>query len=1023
MRVCERLGRLAQRVAGADRPASLRQIVAELLQIEADWGERDDLDELRQKAFDSLTRFTEQDHDAARDALLNDLLPLCLRTEDQWRSSRLAHRYDEILKDWLGRFPAPASFLTRGAVLARLVAELDGSAAERASRLIGMLGYRDERASGRLRDLARAGAETVRDVALHALTTMGVPPSHNAALVRLWLERAGATPWNHDLIGAARQLASPEILDPVFDRWLTTDNLRDSIAAGSLLPWLAIAIPAAIAEQSPNDAELQNRVWDHLRALEPLASDLFFQRVLGSTQVAQPCDSPGVVRYYLSALTGGDRTRDLAYFRLEECDRPRQLRGWEQDPEQEVIQRVLRDAGAPTMMVGPFVTQDLRRTLHAWQTLLSLGKSEALAIVGEAVEGEQNGHAVGEILDMAACFRLDPVPPRVRELLAGEFGGIAEDDSERVNSHVGAIAVARSSGSSSALDALLGFNLIRKGGVLISLIEALADTAALLIQSGDGGAAERLWQATVSGQPEHRRTAAAAALGRLLRRGLLRALPTDRLATIVEDETLDRYARREVLEGLGHLPAEEVPPRILHLLRRALGNPPAATNGNGLAHGADFRPVALAALARLGLLATDPDALRQHLGLQQEGTTWRYDSRPTLPGASVIVGTLYARDPGTFAPAVADLLRDGDWTAVVRLAPFLRDAPRPALEPVISAILERIRRAGPEMGEPDLVLLLADIAPDRVASESWSGMVGWPPQVRARIAEALARHPSPDDLDRRMSLLLVLMGDGQYGVRRAAFKAMARLSLEGLRSVCTAWALLTEANVQPAERPYAIDMRRRAAEGAAWLEPIPTEGPIADLAYDPEPEVRAAFARCKRERRERDWARGYLRNVLAVCDDASLLTAWKYGRALARVGDDEVLERLEERRRQDLPPGVHHWLGRLIKDLRASWDEVTRSWPEPWFARRGRLERVDALLGDDEASAQRVSCWLWRIPPADLVEQSVWGGWCADGSLSAEMQTLRVSGRRPATIIVTQAIGETGPTYFVGSGPYPDAVA
>ncbi len=486
----------------------------------------------------------------------------------------MAHRYDEILKDWLSRFPAPASFLTRGAVLTRLVDDLDGPAAERASRLIGMLGYRDERASGRLLDLAFAGADAVRDVALHVLTALGMPPFWHARLVRLWLERAVATPWNRDLIGAAEKLASPEILDPVFDHWLTPESLRDSDTARSFLPWLAIAVPAAVAEESPGDEGLQDFVWDRLRALEPSAPELFFQRVLGSTQVARPCDSPGVVRYYLSSLASDDRTRDLAYFRLEECDRPRQLRGWGENPGQEVIRRLLRDAGAPTTMVGPFVTQDLRRKLQAWQTLLSLGKLEALATVADVLSGEQNGHAVGEILDLAACFRLDPVPPRVRALLAGEFGGIAEDDSERVNSHVGAIAVARSSESSSALDALLGFNLIRKGGVLISLIDALADAAAALIRRGDGGAAERLWQATAFGQPEHRRTAAAAALGRLLRRGLLRPLPTDRLAALVEDETLDRYARREVLEGLGHLPAGEVPSRILHVLRARSAIPP-----------------------------------------------------------------------------------------------------------------------------------------------------------------------------------------------------------------------------------------------------------------------------------------------------------------------------------------------------------------------------------------------------------------------------------------------------------------
>src|SRR5262245_47948224 len=130
MRVREQLDWLAQRVAGADTPTTLRRTVAEILQIEEDWSDGDDLDELRLRAFESLTRFTKQDPKAARDALLNDLLPLCLRTTDQWRSRGIARRYDEILKDWLARFPAPTSFLTREALLTRVVAALDGPAAE-----------------------------------------------------------------------------------------------------------------------------------------------------------------------------------------------------------------------------------------------------------------------------------------------------------------------------------------------------------------------------------------------------------------------------------------------------------------------------------------------------------------------------------------------------------------------------------------------------------------------------------------------------------------------------------------------------------------------------------------------------------------------------------------------------------------------------------------------------------------------------------------------------------------------------
>ena len=175
---------------------------------------------------------------------------------------------------------------------------------------------------------------------------------------------------------------------------------------------LAIAVPAAVAEGRPNDVELQDRVWDRLRALEPAAPELFFQRVLGSTQVAHPCDSPGVVRYFLSTLAGDERTRDLAYFRLEECDRPRQLVGWLGDPGQELVRAVLEEAGAATTMMGSFMTQDLRRKLHAWQTLLSLGRGEALAQVEAAVAGEQNGHAVGAVLDLAACFQPRPCAPK-----------------------------------------------------------------------------------------------------------------------------------------------------------------------------------------------------------------------------------------------------------------------------------------------------------------------------------------------------------------------------------------------------------------------------------------------------------------------------------------------------------------------------------------------------------------------------------------------------------------------------------
>jgi hypothetical protein len=514
----------------------------------------------------------------------------------------------------------------------------------------------------------------------------------------------------------------------------------------------------------------------------------------------------------------------------------------------------------------------------------------------------------------------------------------------------------------------------------------------------------------------------------LLRQNLLRPLPAARLAALVEDATLDHYARRVVFVGLGYLPSAEIPSQIAQVLHRALIPTPAGADSKEEAMRAGFRLVALATMARLGLLASDADAIRQHLGMRLEGETWRFNSHPRLSSFPVVVGILYAKDPRAFVHVVAEMLRESDWTTVAQLAPLLRDSPRPAPELIIAAILERVRRAGPEMGEPDLIPLLADLAPGRIALESWGGMFSWPPQVREALADALTRSPMPasDDLRPRVNLLLLLTGDGQYGVRRAAFRAMARISPEELSYICAAWAQLTEANAQPGQRPYAIDIRRRAAEGAAWLAPFPTDGPIGDLACDPEPGVRETFARCRRERQERDWANEYLRYVLAACDNASLLKAWKYGRALERVGDDESLLRLEDRRREEeLPPGIRYWLGLVIKKIRSRWDEVTRNWPEPWFARRGRLELVEAFVGDDEAKAKRVSCWLWMVPAADLAGIGAWGGWCAEATLPNRKQAMRVAGRRPATIIVTKAhfgSAAEGPAYFMGSGPYPEPI-
>jgi hypothetical protein len=87
--VREQLGRLAQRLVGADKALSIRRIVEEILRIEEEWSDGADLDEVRLEAFQALMAFTHQDQQSAENALLQDLLPLCLRPREQWKSREL----------------------------------------------------------------------------------------------------------------------------------------------------------------------------------------------------------------------------------------------------------------------------------------------------------------------------------------------------------------------------------------------------------------------------------------------------------------------------------------------------------------------------------------------------------------------------------------------------------------------------------------------------------------------------------------------------------------------------------------------------------------------------------------------------------------------------------------------------------------------------------------------------------------------------------------------------------------------
>ncbi|CAN5708997.1 hypothetical protein BH23PLA1_BH23PLA1_27790 [soil metagenome] len=1008
--------RLRQRLGEAGTVETLRPLLREIEALELARQDQEALNDLREQVFEGLHRLTIDRPGVARAVLLDDLLPLCLRPLEEWPGRSMRWRYDEILREWLDAFPGSTRLSLRGAVLGVVVEAMAGPRWKAACATAGAIAYRTEELVEALGTIVSSRDNEDGDFALRSRVHLGVPVDDRVAILAELHRRAGLR-WNHSLVASLRELADPGSLDIIFQHLGGGEGSPGDERLEPYLAEIAVQIPAAVAERHAQDDALQDQVWARLMAL---GTDGPVGRALSmNSQLAGGVDSPEVIPTYLGLIDADPAgRRDIVYYRLEDLVRPRQLLGWDQEPGDTALAVLRDDARGGTAMESNWVTRELRRKLITWETLLSLGRTDVLSLLGPAVEVETNGFVIGEVCEIAACLAIDPLPPCVPDLIAATYTRIPDTDDQRLIAQIGAVHVAHSARSEQAFRTLVEFGMFKEGGVLISLIDALADCAAAMIASGRLDAGGILWRSTRRDQPSHRRIAAAAALARLLRRRLLRLDCASELIDLIRDDSLDIFARREILDAAGFVGQGSPDPALVETLRMIAteAHPTDAPAEDAIWPA--LGPVALAALARLGVLSSDDELLGRALGLARGREGWSFPSGPKDPSsAAFATGLMYVGDPETFAPAMVSLIQADDWVTFSRLIPHLRRVHHATPTAVIEALVERAHRMQTDRtAEPELFPLLAYLAPDRLVREPWGDPSAWTPQVRSAFADAVAtaRPPTPELL----RILPPLLGDGQYGVRRAAYRAMASVGAESLATLCESWAVTDED-----EGKDALELRQRAAEAAGWL-PDRLRSPVVEaLATDSEPSVRQAFARCDRERRERAWARTYVDRLVKVEEECDLLSAWRYGRALGQVGDDDALDRLEQRRQDpELPPALRHWLTRVIKKVRKRWDEVTRRWPEPWFARRGRLEEVVGVVIQADGTERAFRGWLWQVIKSDPTAISSWGGWSEQDGLATGKATLKVDDRRPAEIVVTLVNHPSGTTYFSGNRHYPSPV-
>jgi hypothetical protein len=1014
----ERIRHLQQRIDHATSTASMRVIFQGFSEIEGEGYLSGALEHLREAAFETARRRSREDPTLARAIILESLLPLCLRTRSIIPMPERRNRYPKILSGWLDDLPPTERSAIRQDVIRATLPAFHTDEVRAASYLISEIGFRDPMLLDGLRRVIAAHDDETGDIVLAWRSGLGFTSGERDELASELVRRMRAR-WTSSLILAARDIPDRRVIDAVVDCWLTSKNLEDLQHVGTLEPQFSAQVIPAVADALWEDEEIQDVAWARMSYIDRVSTKFFRDWVYATSVALQRIDAPDVIRFLLKAYgEENSHQRFLVGLRIEECVRPRQTRGWEPNPPPETVRALREIACEASGMTGEFSTIEHRSKVQAWNMLLSLGKSELLPRFEEGIAGEDNGFVIAEVLDIAACFRNVPLPESVPALIATGYAGIQESENQRAAAHVAAVHVAHSAQTVEALRALLAFEPIRQG-VLISVIEAIAETTWSLMRAGKFDAFASLLQIARTADAPYRRTAAAASLARLLRTGMNANIPVSVFIHIATDSSVDLYGRRELLESIGHLPSGSFSKNELsELAEIALGRSQATVAGGVKNEPNQLSDIALAVLARQGELTDNPDLLNQSLGIRRTTTGWEpLHDAPIGITKSHVLGILFSREPSEFASMVSKIILKESGLAVSQLEPFIKLVGDDTPQTVVEALLERAHRADRgRSAETDVLFLLAKVARRALLTDEWAHVENWLPQGREAMGDALASMGELDDElgSLQVKLLLKLAGDGQFAVRRAAYRALADVQPMFLANICTSWAVITNEE--------AIEIRKRAAEGSGWVREDLLSTEVQALAWDAEPHVRESYNRAMVDRRERDWAALYIEEVLAVKEPAGIITAWKYGKALVGVGDDRVIERLESHKRSTgLAPAIRHWLGRVAKDVRSRWEEVLRKWPEPWYTRRGDLETIEGTLKRGADVELALEGCLWYAPSRELGGISSWGGWTPSAVATGKYELVLPDGRT-GSLYVDRSHHPTGPSFFVGTGPYPERV-
>lgn len=978
--------------------------------------------ELRARACDTLRNLTRDNAQQAQPVILEFVLPGCLDQESKEESEAATWiwRLRRCLARWVNQYDWPEREVLRDQLLDRLLEELSGPRSKAACEMTGMLGFRRNDVAEALSNLLEREEGVLADKAL--ATLIGLGSEHRERLAAI-LARRISQEWNLDLFRAARWLPVREVADAVAQHWLEPVDAATWPKKGSL----ALRVLVDAADFAQRDSDLQDEIWNRVATLyENHFGVVGWELRLGG-DIAPRCDCPAVVADLLKWLSGvwEHRAEDsaydryLIYTRLEECVRPRQLQGWGKTPSETVMELLRMDACKDSEEKGRMLGSSAWRKQAAWRVLLRLGCEDVLTWFEEGVGGESNLYLRQALCDLLACFRLDPLPPDVVEWVTETLTIHPRSAPDEWGMKEAGVQIARSTASREAFEALLTCGLSIEGKAVKQAMDALADVAIELARNGDKAVVSDVLQALENSKSPQQSEASAWTLEWLAANDLMPAEYRLKVAELISDESRDTFERSELVAALGYLDVT-LTSEVVGQLKRW-----------GRERDDWLGWHSLQVLARHDLLFDESDILESRLGLRLSGDLWDAPvDIARIESSHNIICILYTQRPCAMAPAVASLLRREDWltvySVVTHLAGTLSANAEQALPTEIrEALIERIEeRNTASSAEPGLFEALKVLAPEALVCERWAKVWNnWLADARVGLANALgeAVFGTPELVARAVVMLMSLAADGVYAVRRAAYRGLSRQATESFIELCRAWS----------EKDKDVESRLRAAEACEWL-PVDDPGNVAfvdiygKLTSDPEGAVRRTARNSQAGRREKKWVKEYLAQVCGVKGDSNkeVLAAWRYGQALARLGDDECVRALQAHvRTRPLPPHVRHWIEGITKDLQSRWRKVTQEWPEPWPAWEGAIESGRGTVKASDGRTVEAQYSLWHHWRHERGEIAWWGGavwWESpwEGLGFEDSFTLYLQDGRKAQATAVYLSGNR--TDFVGLREYPE---